>query len=89
MLRCAEEIRIQLQRTQILHKLFRKDPIAAVPEANDGQTKTQMKDELLQRLKVRLEDLPECTDYNLVLVGHSLGAGIACILLFKEIEANQ
>ena len=76
MLLCAEQIRIQLQQTKILHKLFNQEETAAVP----SDASPDIKKHLHERLRVKLENLPNCEDYNLVVIGHSLGAGVAAIL---------
>lgn len=74
MLCCASEIRKQLQQTQILHRLLKKEPRSEV-EAEDVDD-----EELLKNLNIDIEDMPDCSGYNLVLLGHSLGAGVASLL---------
>uniref|UniRef100_A0A7S3V146 sn-1-specific diacylglycerol lipase n=1 Tax=Aplanochytrium stocchinoi TaxID=215587 RepID=A0A7S3V146_9STRA len=72
--KCAETIRQRLQRSLILHTLLGVEPVYKVDESVIDDEDPDHK------LKTKLSDLPHCRGYNLVVVGHSLGAGVAAIL---------
>lgn len=77
MLLIAENIRIQLQKSGILHKLFGIEPQHEVPIDLDEAEKNVKVEESLH---AKLKDLPDCTGYDLIVLGHSLGGGVAAIL---------
>eukprot|EP00924_Labyrinthula_sp_SR-Ha-C_P000768 maker-scaffold_7-snap-gene-3.65-mRNA-1 protein AED:0.24 eAED:0.24 QI:0/1/0.5/1/1/1/2/964/819 len=78
MLRVANEIRYQLEETGVLHSLLN------IPKQNrnidDNRKKLGETIVVDARKKVEKKGVGSCEGYNLVVVGHSLGAGVASIL---------
>lgn len=77
MLLIAENIRIQLQKSGILHKLFGIEQTYEVPTNLDAKERNVNVEE---SIRAKLDDLPDCSGYDLIVIGHSLGAGVAAIL---------
>eukprot|EP01026_Neomeris_dumetosa_P052357 TRINITY_DN462_c0_g1_i7.p1 TRINITY_DN462_c0_g1~~TRINITY_DN462_c0_g1_i7.p1 ORF type:complete len:518 (-),score=32.08 TRINITY_DN462_c0_g1_i7:187-1740(-) len=83
MFNCALAILKDLETHKILDLLFRQiqNPKEVV-RINDTTLTISLKD-LVQ------ENVPDCTGWNLVLTGHSLGAGVATIMALKLMEKYQ
>lgn len=73
MLKVALRIRRILERNEILHKLFGVKK-REYEYFDNGDT------EGLEKPNMPVDELPDCRDYKLIVLGHSLGAAAAAIL---------
>jgi len=74
MLKVAMRIRGLLERTQVLHRLLGMDP------RKYEQTYFPPAGHETEQVKIDWGTLPDCRGYKVVVVGHSLGAGVGAIL---------
>lgn len=73
MLKIAMRVRLLLERSGVLHRMFRVDK-QVYDTIDNSETNNK------EALNIDMDKLPDTRGYELLIMGHSLGAGVATVL---------